>query len=99
LAYFDLAAKTRAVPDLREAYQILSRLPPQRQDPVVETDLGFLLLAQSETDPAIRMFPRASASSNAWYVYCPGQALERAGKVEEATKELKRSIEATRDCG
>jgi len=41
------------------------------------------------------MFARASAQepSNARYVYCLGTAFERAGKMEEAVRELKRSIE------
>jgi predicted CXXCH cytochrome family protein len=96
LAYFDLAASTHDAPDLRQAYQILSQLPPQeRQDPVVEADLGSVLLAQGETDFAIRMYTRASAQqpANARYVYCLGTALERAGKMEEAIKELRRSID------
>jgi predicted CXXCH cytochrome family protein len=96
LAYFDLAAKERGATDLQQAYRILSQLPPQeRQDPAVEADLGSLLLAQGQTDLAIRMFTRASAQepSNARYVYCLGQALERAGKMGEAVQELKRSIE------
>jgi predicted CXXCH cytochrome family protein len=96
LAYFDLAANQHAAPDLQEAYGILSRLSPQqRQNPAVEADLGSVLLAQGETDLAIRMFSRASAQqpSNARYAYCVGTALERAGKIEEAVKELKRSIE------
>jgi predicted CXXCH cytochrome family protein len=96
LAYFDLAANKHAAPDLQQAYRILSQLPPQeRQDPVVEADLGSVLLAQGDTDFAIRMFTRASAQqpSNARYIYCLGAALERAGKMEEAVKELKRSIE------
>jgi len=95
LAYFDLAAKTHATPDLREAYRILSQLPPlERQDPVVEADLGSVLLARGETDLAIRMYTRASAQdpANARYVYCLGAALERAGKMEAAVKELRRSI-------
>jgi predicted CXXCH cytochrome family protein len=97
LAYFDLAAGTHAEPDLRQAYQILSQLPPgtRQNDPAVEADLGSLLLAQGEAEVAIRMFARASAQdpSNARYVYCLGTALERAGKMEEAVKHLKRSIE------
>jgi predicted CXXCH cytochrome family protein len=96
LAYFDLAANKHAPQDLREAYQILSQLPPpQRQDPVVEADLGSVLLAQGDTDLAIRMYTRASAQepSNARYIYCLGTALERTGKMEAAVKELKRSIE------
>jgi predicted CXXCH cytochrome family protein len=96
LAYFDLAANKHATPDLREAYRILSQLPPQqRQDPVVEADLGSVLLAQGETDLAIRLYTRASAQepANARYVYCLGAALGRAGKMEDAVKELRRSIE------
>jgi predicted CXXCH cytochrome family protein len=96
LAYFDLAANKHAAPDLQQAYRILSQLPPQeRQDPAVEADLGSVLLAQGDTDFAIRMFTRASAQqpSNARYIYCLGASLERAGKMEEAVKELKRSIE------
>jgi tetratricopeptide (TPR) repeat protein len=96
LAYFDLAASKHSGPDLDQAYQILSLLPPQeRQDPAVEADLGSVLLAQGQTPLAIRMFARASAQepSNARYVYCLGTALERAGKMGEAVKELKRSIE------
>jgi predicted CXXCH cytochrome family protein len=96
LAYFDLAANKHAAPDLQEAYRILSQLPPaERQDPVVEADLGSVLLAQGETELAIRMYTRASAQqpSNARYVYCLGAALERAGKMEEAVRELRRSIE------
>jgi len=96
LAYFDLAANKHTTPDLAQAYQILSQLPPQeRQDPAVEADLGSALLAQGQTPLAIRMFTRASVQepSNARYAYCLGTALERAGKMEEAAKELKRSIE------
>lgn len=97
LAYFDLASSTHAAPDLRQAYQILSQLPPhaRQDDPAVEADLGSLLLAQGEAQLAIRMFARASAQdpSNARYIYCLGTALERAGKMEEAVQELKRSIE------
>jgi len=96
LAYFDLAANAHAAPDLQEAYRILSQLPLQeRQDPAVEADLGSVLLSQGETDFAIRMYTRASARepSNARYVYCLGAALGRAGKMEEAVKELRRSIE------
>ncbi|HXM41085.1 MAG TPA: tetratricopeptide repeat protein [Bryobacteraceae bacterium] len=96
LAYFDLAANTHDAPDLYQAYQILSQLPPpQRQDPVVEADLASVLLAQGHTDLAIRMYARASAQepSNARYVYCLGTAFERAGKIEDAVKALRRSIE------
>lgn len=96
LAYFDLAAKEKSTPDLREAYDILSKLPPQeRQDPVVEADLASVLLQQKYRDLAIRMFARASAQepSNARYAYCLGAALGRAGKMEEAVKELRRSIQ------
>jgi predicted CXXCH cytochrome family protein len=96
LAYFDLAASTHGAPDLQQAYQILSRLPPNtRQDAAVEADLGSLLSAQGEAQLAVQMFARAAAQepSNARYVYCLGAALERAGKIEEAVKELKRSIE------
>jgi predicted CXXCH cytochrome family protein len=96
LAYFDLAANKHAGPDLQQAYQILSHLPPhERQDPAVEADLGSVLLAQGQTALAIQMFARASAQepSNARYAYCLGTALERASKMEEAVKELKRSIE------
>ena len=41
------------------------------------------------------MFARAAAQdpSNARYVYCLGAALGRAGKMDDAVKELKRSIE------
>jgi predicted CXXCH cytochrome family protein len=95
LAYFDLAANTHAAPDLYQAYQILSQLPPQqRQDPTVEADLASVLLAEGHTDLAIRMYTRASARepSNARYVYCLGTAFERAGKLEDAVKELRRSI-------
>ena len=96
LAYFEMASASHAGPDLLQAYQILSQLPSeQRQDPAVEADLGSVLLAQAQTQLAIRMFSRASAQqpSNARYVYCLGTALEHAGKTEEAVKELKRSIE------
>jgi predicted CXXCH cytochrome family protein len=101
LAYFDLAANKRAAADLQQAYlqqayRILSQLPPQeRQDPAVEADLGSVLLAQGETELAIRMFTRASVQqpSNARYVFCVGAALERAGKAEDAIGELRRSIE------
>ena len=95
LAYFDRAANTHTAPDLQEAYRILSQLPPQqRQDSAVEADLGSVLLAQGQTDLAIRLYTRASTQepANARYVYCLGAALERAGKMEEAVKELKRSI-------
>jgi len=95
LAYFDLAASTHAAPDLYQAYQILSQLPPQqRLDPTVEADLASVLLAEGHTDLAIRMYTRASAQepSNARYVYCLGTAFERAGKMEDAIKELKRSV-------
>lgn len=96
LAYFDLAATTQTISDLQQAYQILSQLPLQeRQDPAVEADLGSLLLKQGQTQLAIQMFARASAQqpSNARYVYCLGAALESAGKMDGAVKELKRSIE------
>jgi hypothetical protein len=96
LAYFDLAASTHGASDLRQAYQILSQLPPNaRQDPAVEADLGSLLLAQGETQLAIQMFTRAAAQNpaNGRYVYCLGAALQRAGKTDEAVKQLKRSIE------
>lgn len=68
---------------------------------MLDADLGSLLLAQCETDLAIRTFVRAPAqeSSNARSVYCLGYALARAGKVKAAIQELKRSIEAMRDCG
>jgi predicted CXXCH cytochrome family protein len=95
LAYFDLASNTHAAPDLYQAYQILSQLPPlQRQDPTVEADLASVLLAEGHIDLAIRMYTRASAQepSNARYVYCLGTALERAGKIEDAVRELRRSI-------
>jgi predicted CXXCH cytochrome family protein len=96
LAYFDLGANKHGAPDLQQAYLILSKLPPQqRQDPAVQADLGSLLLAQGETDFAIRMFTRASAQepSNARFAYCLGTAFERAGKMEDAVKELRRSID------
>jgi predicted Zn-dependent protease len=96
LAYFDLAASTQAVPDLEQAYLILSQLPAQtRQDPAVEADLGSLLLQKGQMNLAVQMFARASAQepSNARYAYCLGAALERAGKMDEAVKKLKRSIE------
>ncbi len=95
VAYFDLATITQTVPDLEQAYQILSRLPAEeRQDPVVEADLGSALLAQGQVQLAIRMFARAEAQqpSNARYAYCLGTALGRAGKAEEAIGKLKRSI-------
>ncbi len=96
LAYFELAAASHATPDGFQAYQILSKLAPhERQDPVVEADLGSILLSQGFVDLAIQMFDRASEQqpSNARYVYCLGTALERAGKTDEAVKALKRSIE------
>jgi predicted CXXCH cytochrome family protein len=96
LAYFDLAANARAGPDLYQAYRILSQLPPQqRQDPTVEADLASVLLAEGHTGLAIRMYTRAAAQepSNARYVYCLGTAFERAGKIEDAVKALRRSIE------
>jgi predicted CXXCH cytochrome family protein len=96
LAHFDLAANERSSSDLRQAYQILSQLPPsERQgDPVVEADLGSVLLAEGQTDLAIRLFTHASLQdpSNARYRYCLGAALERAGKMGEAVKELRKSI-------
>ena len=97
LAYFDLAsASTQDVPDLKQAYLILSQLPLEaRQDPAVEAGLGSLLLQQGETQLAIQMFTHASARdpSNARYAYCLGTALEREGKMDEAVKEFRRSIE------
>ncbi len=96
MAYFDLAESTRTASDLRQAYQILSQLPPQeRQDAAVEADLGSLLLAQGEAQLAIQMFAGASAQapSNARYLYCLGAAHGRTGKMEDAVKELRRSIE------
>jgi len=96
MAYFDLAANKHTPRDLEQAYQILSQLPPhERQDAAVEADLGSVLLAQGQTVLAIRMYARASAQepSNARYAYCLGTALERGGKIEEAVKELRRSIE------
>ncbi len=95
LAYFDQAANKHSNSDLLRSYQILSQLPPEhRQDPIVEADLASVLLSQGHTDLAIRMYQRASAQepSNARYVYCIGTALERAGKMEDAIKELRRSI-------
>ena len=95
LAYFDMAANTHAATDLREAYGILSELPPEeRQDPAVEADLGSVLLSQGQADYAIRLYTRASAQEprNARYAYCLGAALGRAGRMEEAVKELRRSI-------
>jgi hypothetical protein len=95
IAYFDLAASSHTEPDLREAYRILAHLPPrEREDPVVEADLGSILLASGQTPFAIRMFESAAAldRSNARYVYCLGAALERADKNEEAIRELQRSI-------
>ncbi len=95
LAYFDLAAQEHAASDLRLAYGILSRLPrDERQDPVVEADLGSVLLADGQTDWAARLFARAAQQepSNARYVYCLGTALERAGKTQEAIRQLERSI-------
>ncbi len=96
LAYFDLAATTPGAPDLQRAYRILSQLPAEeRQDPPVEADLGSVLLAEGQTQFAIRMFENAAAAepSNARYAYCLGTALERAGKMDEAAREFKRSIE------
>ncbi|MGA2115723.1 MAG: tetratricopeptide repeat protein [Bryobacteraceae bacterium] len=96
LAYFDLAAKQKSAADLRQAYEILSKLPlRERQDPVVEADLGSVLLQQDYPSLAIRMFARASAqeSANARYAYCLGAALGRAGDMEQAVKELRRSID------
>ena len=95
LAYFDLAANQHGDADLRRAYEILSHLPaPQRQEPLVEADIASVLLAQGQTDFAIRLFTRASAQepSNARYAYCLGAALARSGKMEDALKELRRSI-------
>jgi predicted CXXCH cytochrome family protein len=95
LAYFDLAEQEHAASDLRLAYGILSRLPrDERQDPVVEADLGSVLLADGQTDWAARLFARAAQQepSNARYVYCLGTALERAGKTQEAIRQLERSI-------
>lgn len=95
LAYFDLAANTHSVAALRQAYQILSQLPPgQRQDPPVEADLASVLLQQNQLSLALQMFARAAARqpSNARYAYCLGAALGRAGKMGEAIRELRRSI-------
>jgi predicted CXXCH cytochrome family protein len=96
LAYFEMASASHAAPDLLQAYQILSQLPiDDRHDPAVEADLASILLSHDQTQLAIQLFSRASAQQpeNARYVYCLGTALERAGKTEEAVKELKRSIE------
>jgi predicted CXXCH cytochrome family protein len=96
LAYFDLGANKHASQDLQQAYRILSQLPPpERQDPVVEADLGSVLFSEGQTDWAIRLFTRASVqdASNARYFYCLGAALARAGKAEEAIHALHRSIE------
>lgn len=96
LAHFDLAEAAHSEPDVFEAYRILSGLPPiERQDPVVEADLGSVLLSQGQTDFALRLFTRASAQQplNARYAYCLGVTLERAGKTEEAIRALKHSSE------
>ena len=94
LAYFDQGANTHAVADSRRAYQILSQLPPEQRDPLVEADLASLLLQQNQPRLAIEMFQRAVARqpSNARYAYCLGAALGQAGKSGEAVKELRRSI-------
>lgn len=96
LAYFDLAADTHSASALQRAYEILSHLPPdQRRDPPVEAELASVLLQQNYPDLAIQMFARASAQqpSNARYAYCLGAALGRSGKMDEAIRELRRSIQ------
>jgi Tetratricopeptide repeat/Doubled CXXCH motif (Paired_CXXCH_1)/Cytochrome c554 and c-prime len=96
LAYFDVAANTHSVPDLRQAYQILSHLPPdEKRDPPVEADLASVLLQQGLVSLAIQMFSRTVVQqpSNARYAYCLGAALARSGKIGDAIKELRRSIE------
>jgi predicted CXXCH cytochrome family protein len=97
LAYFDLGSSMRASPDLRQAYQILSQLPPQerRVDAPVEADLASVLLVQDQVKLAVQLFENAfiEEPSNARYAYCLGTALERTGDYRDAVKELKRSIE------
>ena len=96
LAYFDRAANKRSNFDMQRAYEILAHLPaPQRQEAIVQADLASVLLAQGETDLAIRMYARAAGQepANARYAYCLGAAFARAGKMEDAVKELRRSIE------
>ncbi len=96
LAYFDLAAKEHAAADVRQAYEILSQLPPaERRDPPVEADLASMLLQQNQTRLAVELFSRASTQepANARYAYCLGAALGRTGKMDDAVKELRRSIQ------
>jgi len=96
LAYFEVAANTHSTSALRQSYEILSQLPPDvRRDPPVEADLASVLLQQNEVALAGRMFADAAARqpSNARYAYCLGTALERSGKLGEAIKELRRSIQ------
>ncbi len=96
LAYFDLAAKEHTAAYAIRSYEILSQLPPdQRRDPPVEADLASVLLQQNQQRLAVELFSRASAQqpSNARYAYCLGAALGRTGKMDEAVKELRRSIQ------
>jgi tetratricopeptide (TPR) repeat protein len=96
LAYFDLAANTHSGSALRQAYQILSQLPPDlRRDPPVEAALASMLLQQDQLSLATQLFARAAAQepSNARYAYCFGAALSRSGKLSEAIKELQRAID------
>lgn len=96
LAYFDLAANTHSSSALRQAYQILSNLPAeQRRDAPVEADLASAFLQQGQFALATEMFGRAAGQqpSNARYAYCLGATMARAGKIEAAIKELRRSME------
>ncbi len=96
LAYFDRATGTHSAEDLRQAYRLLSQLPPeQRKDPPVEADLGSMLLQMKEPRLAIALFSAAASQqpANPRYAYVLGAALVRTGSADAAIRELKRSIQ------
>ena len=92
LAYFEIASADQNPADLRQAYELLSHLPVR--DARVLADLGSILLSQHFSEQAIRLFQQATAAepSSARYAYILGVALERNGKISDATDELRRSI-------
>ena len=96
LAYFERATKSRSAEDLRQAYEILSRLPAeQRNDAPVEADLASLLLQMDQPRLALALFSAACgrAPDNSRYAYILGAALERTGHTGEAIRALRRAIE------
>jgi predicted Zn-dependent protease len=96
MAYFERATATHSAADLRQAYQVLSQLPPeQRKDPPVEADLASLLLQMKEPRLAIALFSAATAQEpdNPRYAYVLGAALGRTGRTDDAIRELRRAIQ------